>query len=104
MELVARLGKNNVAPASFREALSPYDHKAGRGGAVQRQERAEMSSTGCVNTIAHGRHSNVCNSGSPPTRGVVRDNFMTRAHTGQSGALGVVEYMLFDNPNPAEKY
>src|SRR6186997_2970497 len=38
--------------------------------------RAERSSTASVKTTPQGRHSNDCNSGRPPTRGVTRASFM----------------------------
>ena len=51
--------------------------------------------TASVNATPQGRHSNVCNSGRPPTRGVTRASFMGWPQFGQRGVFAAVFIALF---------
>jgi hypothetical protein len=57
--------------------------------------RAEGSSTVSVKTTLQGRHSNVCNSGRPPTRGVTRVSFIGWPQFGQRDVFAAVFMALF---------
>jgi hypothetical protein len=57
--------------------------------------RADRSSTASVKTTPQGRHSNVCSSGRPPTRGVTRASFIDWPQFGQRGVFAAVFMALF---------